>query len=173
MKKHFFTKKNKPMKTLNFVTEVTIYSGKSELTNEVNHLIELARESAQKAYAPYSGFKVGAAILLNNGAVITANNQENAAFPSGLCAERNAAYYASSQYPEVPFSKIAIASLESLNGQPVTPCGACRQVLLEYENKFNQDIEVILASPEEQVYIFSNVAKLLPFCFSSSYLRSS
>lgn len=160
------------MKILNFISKVTLYSDRSELSNDVNHLLEMAYESARKAYSPYSHFKVGAALLLNNGTIITGNNQENAAYPSGLCAERTAAFYASSQYPEVPFSKLAVISIhpDKPSDKPISPCGGCRQALLEYEEKFNQNIEVILASETGDIFVFESIKKLLPFSFGSEYL---
>ena len=160
------------MKIINYSTEVRVYKGFSELSHDVVSLLKAARVGAQNAYAPYSHFKVGAAILLNNGEIIIGNNQENAAYPSGLCAERVAAFYAVSQYPEVPFNKLAIVSIHpnTPSSQPTAPCGGCRQVLLEYEEKFGQEIEIILASETEDIYIFKNAKDLLPFSFNSGYI---
>lgn len=160
------------MKTLNFTSEVTVYENRAEAPKEIAELLKKAQEASKKAYSPYSHFKVGVAILLNNEEIVTGNNQENAAYPSGLCAERTAAYYASSQFPEVPFSRIAITSLNPLKqtDEPVTPCGACRQALLEYEQKFNQKIEVILSGEVGKIVVFKSIADLLPFSFHSGYL---
>jgi len=160
------------MEKLNFTSEVLVFENRFELPKEIEGLLVMASEAAKKAYSPYSHFKVGAAILLNNGEIITGNNQENAAYPSGLCAERTAAFYASSQYPEVPFSRIAISSHSPLKQttEPVTPCGGCRQALIEFEQKFNQKIEIILSGDIGKVYIFKSVVDLLPFSFHSGYL---
>ncbi len=160
------------MKTLDFVARVKVYEDHLELPEEWRKLLEKAGQTAQKAYTPYSHFNVGAALLLNNGEVVTGNNQENAAYPSGLCAERTAVFYASAQYPDVPFNKIAITAInknEKLT-RPISPCGSCRQALLEYEQKFQQRIEVLLAGEEGEIYVFQSVEDLLPFSFSSSYL---
>ncbi len=160
------------MKTLDLISRITIYEDRSELPMEWLCLWEKAHEAAQRAHAPYSGFKVGAAILLNNGEIVTGNNQENAAYPSGLCAERTAAYYASSRYPEVPFNKLAITAInpkEKLT-KPVSACGSCRQALLEYELKFKQRIEVLFSGEEGEVYVLKSISDTLPLFFSNEYL---
>ena len=160
------------MKTLELTSRITVYEDRYELPAEWQKLLEVAHEAAKKAYSPYSHFKVGAALLLNNGEIVTGNNQENAAYPSGLCAERTATFYASAQYPEIPFNKLAITAInptEKLT-KPVSPCGSCRQALLEYEQKFNQHIEVLLAGEEGEVYVLKSISDLLPFSFSSDYL---
>ena len=143
------------METINHNTSVRTYKNHDELEEEVLSLIIIANESAQNAYAPYSHYKVGAALLLNNGKIVTGNNQENAAYPSGLCAERTALFYASSQFPTTPFLKIAIASIHphKKGTKPISPCGSCRQALIEYEQKFNQEIEVLLAAENGEVYV--------------------
>ena len=160
------------MKTLELTSRITVFESRQELPEEWRRLLDMAHEAAKKAYAPYSNFKVGAALLLNNGEVVTGNNQENAAYPSGLCAERTATFYASAQYPEIPFNKLAITAInpqEKLT-RPVSPCGSCRQALLEYEQKFHQHIEVLLAGEEGEVYVLKSISDLLPFSFSSDYL---
>ncbi len=160
------------MKTLELISRITVYDDRLELPAEWQKLLEMAQEAAKKAYSPYSNFKVGAALLLNNGEIVTGNNQENAAYPSGLCAERTAIFYASAQYPEIPFNKLAITAInptEKLT-KPVSPCGSCRQALLEYEQKFNQHIEVLLAGEEGEVYVLKSISDLLPFSFSNEYL---
>ncbi len=160
------------MKTLELISRITVYEDRLDLPLEWQKLLEMAHEAAKRAYSPYSHFKVGAALLLNNGEIVTGNNQENAAYPSGLCAERTATFYASAQYPEIPFNKLAITAInptEKLT-KPVSPCGSCRQALLEYEQKFNQHIEVLLAGEEGEVYVLKSISDLLPFSFSSDYL---
>ena len=161
------------METLNLVTKVNHYASLSELSEADRALVKRAHQSAKKAYSPYSGFRVGAAILLANGKIITGNNQENAAYPSGLCAERTAAFYAASQYPDTPFLKIAISSITPFQTEtkPVSPCGSCRQSLLEYEERDDQKIEVILAAENGEVYVFESIAQLLPYSFGSSDLN--
>lgn len=161
------------MKTIQLATNVKVFQDRSELPDDLFHLLVKAEEAAHKAYAKYSNFKVGAALLLNNGQIINGNNQENAVYPTGLCAERTAVFYASSQYPEVPISKIAVTAIHSQNPltKPVPPCGSCRQVLLEYEQKFNQPIEVIMAGESGEVYIVSSVAELLPCNFNEGFLK--
>ena len=160
------------MKTIELTSKILVYENRSEAPAEIQSLLSEADAAAQRAYAPYSKFHVGAAILLNNGQVITGSNQENAVFPAGLCAERTAAFAASSLYPEVPFHQIAVTAINPLEvlKEPVSPCGSCRQVLSEYENKFNQPIEVILAGQEGPVYRFSCVADLLPYTFHAGFL---
>ncbi len=146
------------------VVEATL----DELTAEEKNLVELARKSTYRSYAPYSKFHVGAAILLSNGETVTGANQENAAYPSGLCAERTAAYYAHANYPDATFKMIAIAARGTDGNpteKPISPCGACRQALLEYETLAKHNVPVILAG-KDKVYIFRSVNSTLPYCFS-------
>ena len=124
----------------------------NELTKEQRELIDIAKEQTGRAYCPYSHYHVGAALLLENGAIIRGCNQENAAYPSGLCAERSALFSAGAQYPE----------------QPV--CGACRQVMIETEHRYGKPMEVLLYG-EEETYIFSCAADLLPLIFVSESLN--
>lgn len=137
-------------------------------------LVETAKEATGRAYAPFSKYHVGAAILLDNGKIVEGSNQENAAYPSGTCAERTAAFYASSVNPGIAFKKIAIASWmdpgkdkdheEGFQKHPVSPCGGCRQALLEYEHLYG-DIEVLLYG-REKIYILPSVKSLLPLAFT-------
>ena len=131
------------------------------------------RPKVSNAYAPYSGFQVGAAVLLENGKVFGANNQENSAYPSGLCAERVAMFYANAQHPNTAVTALAIAAFT--NGKflpsPVTPCGSCRQVLIETEDRFEKDITVMLYGTEF-VYLLENVKQLLPLRFDKSSLTT-
>lgn len=141
-----------------------------ELHAEDKNLLQMAKEMCNKAYAPYSDFNVGAAVLMANGKIVTGNNQENAAYPSGICAERTAMFKASADYPDIEFKTIAIAAksgtIEIKN--PVSPCGACRQVMKEYENKFKNKIRVILSGEKSDiVYIIESIENLLPFSFKS------
>lgn len=153
-------------------TIVSIYSF-DELETSQKQLIEKAKEQIEKAYAPYSKFYVGAAIELENGEVFAGSNQENSAYPSGLCAERVAMFFANAQYPDVPVKTIAIAA--STNGkilsEPISPCGSCRQVLLETETRFEQDIKFLLYGTDH-VFQIESVRQLLPLCFEKSSLNS-
>ena len=144
-----------------------------ELSSEEQALIKNAKDSLNSAYAPYSGFLVGASILLDNGEVINGSNQENVAYPSGLCAERVALFYAGARFPDAKIKTIAV-SVMSKNFKVtdvISPCGACRQVMAEYEDKQEQAIKVILHSPTDQVLIANTVESLLPFMFKSPLLK--
>lgn len=140
----------------------------NELDSSDRLLVGEAREATRRAYAPYSHFSVGAAILLSNGEIVTGSNQENAAFPSGTCAERTAAFYAHSRYPDATFEAIAIAAIDT-DGKsveaPVAPCGACRQSLLEFETLAGHDVRILLVGADT-VYLFPSVKSLLPLSFS-------
>ncbi len=132
-----------------------------------------AQEARNKAYAPYSHFKVGAAILLDNGEIVMGNNQENAAFPSGLCAERVAVFQAGAAFPEVPMVALAISagSIKKVNKTPIPPCGACRQSLAEYEVKQGSSITILFMGEQGQVVKAAAVKDLLPLIFDRSYLK--
>lgn len=147
--------------------------GYDELNDLDRKLVDSAKDATLRAYAPYSKYNVGAALLLDNGRVVEGSNQENAAYPSGTCAERTAIFYASSSNPAVPVKKIAIAAWidpgegkdreEGFQKHPVSPCGACRQALMEYEKLYG-DIEVILYG-KEKTFILPSVSSLLPLAF--------
>jgi cytidine deaminase len=152
--------------------EVKTFPNRTELPVKEADLLEIAHEAAKHAYAPYSRFKVGAAVLLGNGHIVSGNNQENAVYPSGMCAERVALFYAAAQFPETPIAKIAITAIghEKSTNQPVPPCGSCRQALLEYEMKFGEPIEIIMAGEKGEVFIAKSAADLLPLSFNSDFL---
>lgn len=158
------------MKELNIATKIVVCSYE-ELNDSEKKLVELAKEATRKSYSPYSGFSVGASVLLANGEIITGNNQENAAYPSGLCAERTALFYASSQYPDEPVYMMAIAAFTrgKFTTPSITPCGACRQVMLEVENRFKNDIRILLYG-EGDIYIVSRVKDILPLSFNGDQL---
>lgn len=140
-----------------------------ELSDTDRKLVEAAHEATSRAYAPYSRFHVGSAILLDNGEVVTGANQENAAFSSGTCAERSACFYAGARYPGVAFRKIAIAAVGTDGKpveQPIPPCGSCRQALLEYETLAGHDVEVLLTGADK-VYRLPSIHSLLPLSFST------
>jgi cytidine deaminase len=146
----------------------------SELSEQEQQLVANAKSALKTAYAPYSGFLVGASVLLENGEIINGSNQENVAYPSGLCAERVALFYAGAKYPDVRVKTIAVSVL-SKNFEVkdvVSPCGACRQVMAEYEDKQEQAIKVILHSPTDEVLIANTVEDLLPFMFKSPLLKN-
>ena len=145
-----------------------------ELSELDRRLVETAKQATIRSYAPYSKYQVGAALLLDNGKIVEGSNQENAAYPSGLCAERTAAFYASSSNPGIAFKKLAVAAWidpgkdkdweEGFQKAPVSPCGGCRQALLEYEHLYG-DIEVILYG-RDKIYILPSIKSLLPLAFT-------
>jgi len=142
-----------------------------ELNDKDKLLVDTAKKQTENAYAPYSTFHVGAALELDNDIIVGGNNQENAAYPSGLCAERVAMFYANAQYPNTAVKTIAIAAYtkgEFLK-KPITPCGSCRQVLLETENRFEKDITVFLDG-QKYIYRLDKVKELLPLSFGKSNL---
>lgn len=145
----------------------------TELNQDEQKLIEYAQTATNYAYAPYSGFLVGAAVQLENNEIVTGNNQENVAYPSGICAERVALYYAGSKFPHLSIQAIAIfAKAKSFELQEITsPCGACRQVMAEYQQKQKLPIKILLCNSDNQVLIVNSVEDLLPFLFKSDQLR--
>lgn len=149
-------------KKVQITDEVAIEPGSLELK-----LIDAAKKAVFNAYAPYSKFQVGAAVLLENGEIITGSNQENAAYPSGTCAERVALFYANSQYPDQAVTAIAIAAYT--HGKyvhaPITPCGSCRQVMLEIELRHQKPMAIYLYG-ESDIFLIDSVKSLLPFHFS-------
>jgi cytidine deaminase len=139
-----------------------------ELSAEERHLIELAIEATNRSYAPYSKFCVGAAVRFDNCVEIIGCNQENAAYPSGLCAERTALFAAGAQYPDQPVRMLAIAAKGThgaLEAEPVGPCGACRQVIIESETRAKAPIRILLYGTK-YVYVIDGVRKLMPLTFS-------
>jgi len=155
-----------------FNTQFTLFENINDLPSEDFNLMQSARNAIANSYAPYSQFHVGAAILLANGKIVTGNNQENAAYPSGMCAERVAIWAASSQYPNEVVKKIAISVKSSIKmvEKPVSPCGACRQTLLEYEVKQKEPIEVFFTGEVGIVVKAHSLVDLLPFAFDQSFL---
>lgn len=144
----------------------------SELSDEDRELVEKAFEATKNSYAKYSHFHVGAALRLKDGRIIIGANQENAAFPSGLCAERTAVFAAQANYPDQPIMKLAIASADDggYRQLPCSPCGACRQVILEIEDRYKQPIEMLLCGTET-VLRFHSIKDLLPLSFVDSNMR--
>ena len=160
------------MKKVNINTEVIEYSDIKELEPDLQKLVEKAKEAVNHSYSPYSHFSVGAAVLLENGEIITGSNQENSAYPSGLCAERVALFYANSRYPDVPVKALAVCAFT--NGEyletAVPPCGACRQVMLETEIRFKTPIKVILYG-KKHILVINSAKDLLPLSFSGEFLK--
>jgi cytidine deaminase len=150
------------------------FETKDDLNESDKFLLTEAEKAMQLAYSPYSGFSVGAALLLGNGMVFTGNNQENAAYPSGLCAERVAMFAAASQYPGILFVSIAVTAMSEnfLVNYPVSPCGSCRQVMAEYENSRKAQMRIILKGQTGKVVVFNKSNDLLPFVFNSDQLKS-
>ena len=143
-----------------------------ELADDDRQLVEKAIRATQNSYAPYSNFHVGACLRLADGREVIGANQESAAFPSGLCAERSAVFAAQSMLPEEAITALAIAARNEngLTAQPVSPCGACRQVLLEMEDRYKQDVRILLYGTEG-VYVIPSVKSLLPLHFVDSNMR--
>ncbi|WP_241558288.1 cytidine deaminase [Mariniphaga sediminis] len=161
-----FLSKLNNMQTKELHIFVYEYSTIWDLPETDQQLVFAAREAVRRAYAPYSGFYVGAALLLANGEVVSGNNQENAAYPTGLCAERVALSYAHSQYPDVAVKTLAVSAFNA-NGiinEPVKPCGSCRQVMMETEVRGKQLIRIILDG-KKKIQVFEGVSNLLPFAF--------
>ncbi len=142
-----------------------------ELTENDQLLLREARRITSSAYAPYSGFHVGAAVLLGNGMIVTGNNQENSAYPSGLCAERVALFYANANYPESEVEAIAISAEKDgiLVNESVKPCGSCRQALAETEVRFGKPIRIILDG-KDSILLLTGMESLLPLSFSKKDL---
>ena len=160
------------MKELKIESTLYIYDNVDELPDDVQGLMAKAHKARVKAYAPYSNFLVGAAILLENGEVISGNNQENASYPSGLCAERTAIYYAGAQYPDTKILKMALTagSTKSQTITPIPPCGACRQAIAEYEVKQDFPIEIFFMGATGKVAKSNSLSDLLPLIFDRSVL---
>jgi len=144
----------------------------SDLSKKDAKLLTLATSSLEHAYAPYSKFQVGAAILLENGIMLGGSNQENAAYPMCLCAERVALAAAASQYPKVLIKSMAITvkAPNQIVQQPAMPCGSCRQALCEAEFQQKKDIKLVVRGEEGVIYIFKSVKEILPFSFDASFL---
>ena len=159
------------MKQINIHSTITILT-EQELTAIELDLKNQAFEARSKAYAPYSKFTVGAAILLDNGIVVQGSNQENAAYPSGLCAERVAIYYAGANYPEAKLVKMFItASPQDRDLElPIPPCGSCRQAIAEYEFKQDVSIEIFFMGAKGDIYKSDSLKNLLPFVFDKNHL---
>lgn len=160
------------MKEINISTKFLAYESINDLPTEIRSLMEKAVEVRKNAYAPYSHFRVGAAILLDNGKIVLGSNQENAAYPSGLCAERVAIFQAGAIYPNAKIVKLAITAASDTNPtkSPIPPCGACRQSIAEYEFKQDASIEIYFMGETGEVYKSDSINNLLPLSFDKTSL---
>ena len=160
------------MKAVKLDINYTEYSSAEEMNPQDRQLVEAAIEAQKGSYAPYSRFNVGAALRLEDGTIVKGANQENAAFPSGLCAERSAIFAAQSMQPHLSITTLAIAARNDSGFilTPITPCGACRQVILEMEDRYNRPIRILLYG-ENGVYELSSVKDLLPLSFVDANMK--
>lgn len=160
------------MKNITVNTQLSVFDSLQELPADIQQLMEQAIVIRKKAYAPYSKFRVGAALLLDNGKVVLGSNQENAAYPSGLCAERVAIFQAGAVYPEAKIVKMAITAASDTNQtkSPIPPCGACRQSIAEYEFKQDLPIEIYFMGEIGAIYKSDSLKNLLPFTFDKNFL---
>ena len=160
------------MNKVTITTDFDVFETIQELPKDIQNLMHDAVAIRKTAYAPYSHFKVGTAILLDNGEIIVGSNQENAAYPSGLCAERVAVFYAGAKYPEAKILKMAIsaASDNTTTSAPIPPCGACRQSIAEYEIKQNTPIEIYFMGEIGSIYKSDSLINLLPLLFDKKFL---
>ena len=159
------------MKEKEIISKVRIYDYE-ELSEADRELIDKAKEATQTSYAPFSKFCVGAAARLSDGRIVTGSNQENAAFPSGLCAERTALFYANARYPEKSVEELAIAAYAhgAFLKAPIPPCGACRQVILGVEERYGHPVRILLFG-EEGTYVVDSVKALLPLQFTGETMN--
>jgi len=160
------------MKEINITTSFSVFDSLHELPEDIQQLMDEAVATRKKAYAPYSKFRVGAALLLDNGKTVIGSNQENAAYPSGLCAERVAVFHSGAVYPEAKILKMAITAASDTNTTtaPIPPCGACRQSIAEYEFKQGTPIEIYFMGETGAIYKSDSLKNLLPFMFDKNFL---
>ncbi len=161
------------MEIRNITVSVEEYASAEELNAQDRELLERAVTASERSYSPYSSFRVGAAVKLSNGEIFTGNNQENAAYPSGMCAERVALFAAQSQYPEAAVTAIALYAMpeDFRLHDPVTPCGGCRQVIAEYEYRHHTRVRIIMGNGNGRVQIVSGADSLLPLVFYLEELK--
>jgi cytidine deaminase len=160
------------MRKINIESTFEIYDSIKELEPSAQALLQKAAEARKKAYAPYSKFLVGAALELENGELISGSNQENASYPSGLCAERTAVYYAGAEFPNQKILRMAIVAGSSITPttKPIPPCGACRQALSEYEVKQNTPMKLYFMGTSGQIAVSKSVENILPWIFDKTVL---
>lgn len=161
------------MRPIRIVAELEEYESLNELEANDSALLIAAQQSLEKAYAPYSQFRVGAAAMLQNGTIILGNNQENVAYPSGLCAERVAIFAAGAQFPDQKVVAMAVVATSKRFevDYPVTPCGACRQALAEYESRHDNEIRLIMSGAAGKILVAPSVGTLLPLVFNEAGLK--
>lgn len=161
------------MKKKELKITISEYNGAEELPAEDKKLLLEAAKSASRSYAPYSEFHVGAAVLLENGKIVCGSNQENAAYPAGLCAERVALFYANSQYPGVAVKALAIAAKADhfVLDKPISPCGTCRQVIAETESRQKSKMKIIMQGETGPVNVTEGIENLLPLTFYEEKLK--
>ena len=162
------------MTTHTFTIAYKEVAGEAQLSDSDRKLLNEAWLACDSAYAPYSNFHVGAALELANGLIFKGNNQENAAYPSGLCAERVALFASGAQHPNIKIAAIAITAFpegKKIPAIPISPCGDCRQVMAEYELRYNQKIRLIMEGGHGTFIVSDSVAQLLPFLFSGDVLK--
>ena len=160
------------MKEINITTKFAVFETSNELPETTKDLMNQAVAIRKDAYAPYSKFRVGAAILLDNGKIVLGSNQENAAYPSGLCAERVAIFQAGAIYPDTRILEIAISATadEKPVTTPIPPCGSCRQSIAEYESRQESPIAIYFMGESGPVYKSDSLKNLLPFMFDKNFL---
>lgn len=156
------------MKEEKFEFQYKVFTDISELSEKDAWLLTEARNATKEAYAPYSNFQVGAVAMLADGGIVAGTNQENASYPVGICAERVLLGSVATMHPNIPIESIAISyySDNVKSDHPISPCGMCRQALLEYETRLNKPIRLILSGQEGKVYIIKTASLLLPFAFT-------
>jgi len=160
------------MEEITITTRFSVYGSTLELPNDIKNLMEQAVSVRKNAYAPYSKFRVGVALVLDNGKIVLGSNQENAAYPSGLCAERVAIFQAGAIYPEAKILKMAITAASDTNQttKPIPPCGSCRQSIAEYEIRQETPIEIYFMGEIGAIYKSDSLKNLLPFMFDKKFL---
>ncbi|HXB28420.1 MAG TPA: cytidine deaminase [Puia sp.] len=162
------------MKHTSLHIPVQIFQDFTELNPSDALLLEAARKATGHAYAPYSNFRVGAAVMLIDGQTLSGSNQENASFPAGICAERVVLSAASATFPGTAIISLALTYINksSTSNRPISPCGICRQTLAEYEQRFNHPIRMILGGISGEIFIVNRATDLLPFAFSNQELNT-
>ena len=167
-----FIFRNFPVNKITISAVFDVYDSKEDLPQDVQDLMKKAIGARESSYSPYSNFKVGAAILLENGETIAGSNQENASYPVGLCAERTTIFYAGAKFPSVKMLKLAISgrSLNHLAEVPIPPCGSCRQAIAEYEVKQGKPLEIFFMGERGKVVKANSISDLLPLSFDKSYM---
>ena len=160
------------MRKEQFISDYVVYESEQELDTKDAELLRHAHEAAKNSYAPYSKFHVGAAVRLANDVIVKGNNIENAAYPSGLCAERVAMFAAMAKFPNVPFEALAVTAYSTSKtiDEPVAPCGACRQVMVEVEQLSKQPLRVLCQGETGPVFAFDGIESLMPFIFLDKFL---